>query len=53
VELFLDVKNLESGTERMEFGLFAKSAGTELTPEDNVSNLTLSLKTQADIRLAG
>jgi hypothetical protein len=53
VELFLDVKTVQSGTERMEFGLFAKSAGTEQTPQDNVSNLTLSLKTHADIELSG
>jgi hypothetical protein len=53
VELQLDVTDVESGTEGLSFGLLAKSAGEELTPRDNSRNLTLRLKTQADIELIG
>jgi hypothetical protein len=53
VELLVDVKNVTSGIEDLQFGLLVKSVGTELTPQDNISNLTLSLKTHADIELSG
>jgi hypothetical protein len=33
--------------------MIATSAGTEVTPHDNISNLTLSLKMEADIQLSG
>jgi hypothetical protein len=53
VELVLDVRNVESGTEDLVFNLIATSTGAELTPHDNVHNLTLPLKTQADVHLLG
>jgi hypothetical protein len=53
VELVLDVRSVESGTEDLVFNLIAKSTGTELTPHDNIKNLILPLKTQADIDLSG
>jgi hypothetical protein len=49
----LDVRSVESGTENLVFNLLAKSTGIELTPHDNINNLTLPLKTQADINLSG
>lgn len=53
VDLVLDVRSVESGTENLVFNLLAKSAGIELTPQDNINNLTLPLKTQADIDMSG
>ncbi|PNF29707.1 hypothetical protein B7P43_G13071, partial [Cryptotermes secundus] len=53
VELELDMKNVESGTEKLVFNMIATSTGTELTSQDNINNLTLPLKTKADIQLSG
>jgi hypothetical protein len=47
------MKTVESGTEELVFHLGAESAGNEQTPHDNTNNLTLPLKTQADIDLSG
>jgi hypothetical protein len=53
MELVLDMTKVKSGTEDLVFNLRAESTGTELTPHDNIYNLTLPLKTQADIVLSG
>jgi hypothetical protein len=47
------MKSVESGTENLVFNMIATSTGTELTPHDNINNLTLPLKTEADIQLSG
>jgi len=45
--------NIASGTEVLVFSVSAFSAGTELTPQDNSYNVTLSFVTQTDIGLSG
>jgi hypothetical protein len=53
LDLFVDVKGVESGTEELVFNLTAGSAGDEVNRRDNVKNLTLPLTTQTDIGLSG
>lgn len=53
VDLDVELKGVESGTDKIVFNLLATSAGKEVAPADNINNLTLPLTTLTDIGVLG
>ncbi|KAJ4448226.1 hypothetical protein ANN_10240, partial [Periplaneta americana] len=53
VILDVDLRDVASGTESLEFALDATSDGVEVTPADNSQRLELKLETRANLSLTG